>query len=593
VTDPLLADLDPEQLAAVTDPRVPLAIVAPAGSGKTRVLTRRIAFRVREGAAEARHVLALTFTRKAAGELGERLRMLGVADEVTAGTFHATALAQLRAAAAERQAAPPVLLEHKGRVVAGLLGPAGRRRATVDAIVAEIEWAQARMIRPEEYVAAAAAAGRATERPPAEIADAYDRYRNEKRSRRVLDFDDLLRTCAERIDRDPVFAEQQRFRFRHLFVDEFQDATPLQLALLRAWLGDRDDLTVVGDPAQSIYAFAGADASPLHEFGLVFPGGATVALVRNHRATSAVVGIAEVALGDAGGRTRITPAAERGRGPAATITAHDDPEAEAAAVAEGCRRAFRSGVPWSGIAVLFRVNAQSRAFEEALAARGIPFRVADGRSAGRPGWPLLLDRLRELEREGPTRPLPDLVADLAAEPLEPDSVAAVDDLAGDRDDLVALARSYLAAETGPPAVAGLAAWLEATARDRAPEAVDLVTFHRAKGLEWNVVFVTGLEQGLVPLSRARSAEALAEERRLLHVALSRAADQLHCSWARHRTFDGRRVERKPSPWLRELEVAARADALPTDERKVRLAAMRDALDAATPPRPRRRTRRVG
>lgn len=593
MTDPLLADLDPEQFAAVTDPRVPLAIVAPAGSGKTRVLTRRIAYRVREGAAEARHVLALTFTRKAAGELAERLRMLGVADEITAGTFHATALAQLRAAAAERQAAPPVLLEHKGRVVAGLLGPAGRRRATVDAIVAEIEWAQARMIRPEEYVAAAAAAGRDPERPPTEIADAYARYRDEKRARRVLDFDDLLRTCAERIDRDPVFAEQQRFRFRHLFVDEFQDATPLQLALLRAWLGDRHDLTVVGDPAQSIYAFAGADASPLHEFGLVFPGGATIALVRNHRATSAVVGIAEVALGDAGGRSRVTPAAERGRGPAATITSYADPEAEAAAVAEGCRRAFRSGVPWSGISVLFRVNAQSRAFEDALAARGIPFRIADGRSAGRPGWPLLLDRLRELEREGPKRPLADLVADLAAEPLEPDSVAAVDDLAGDRDDLIAQARLYLAAETGPPAVAGLAAWLEAATRDRAPEAVDLVTFHRAKGLEWKVVFVTGLEQGLVPVSRARGAEALAEERRLLHVALSRAADQLHCSWARHRTFAGRRVERKPSPWLRELEVAARVGALPIDERRVRLAAMRDALDAATPPAPRRRTRRVG
>ncbi|MFM7224318.1 MAG: UvrD-helicase domain-containing protein, partial [Actinomycetota bacterium] len=315
MTDPLLADLDPEQLAAVTDPRVPLAIVAPAGSGKTRVLTRRIAYRIREGDAEDRHVLALTFTRKAAGELRDRLRMLGGADEVTAGTFHATALAQLRADAAERRSPPPVLLEHKGRMVAGILGPAGRRRAVVDATVAEIEWAQARMIRPEEYVAAAGAAGRTTDRDPGAIAESYARFVAEKRNRRVLDFDDLLRSCAERIARDPVFAEQQRFRFRHFFFDEFQDATPLQLALLRAWIGDRTDLTVVGDPAQSIYAFAGADASPLHEFGLVFPGGTTVALVRNHRATSAVVGLAEVALGPAGGSARIAPAAERGRGP--------------------------------------------------------------------------------------------------------------------------------------------------------------------------------------------------------------------------------------------------------------------------------------
>ena len=274
--DPLLADLDPHQRAAVTDPHVPLAILAPAGSGKTRVLTRRIAFRVREGLAEGRHVLAVTFTRRAAGELVDRLDALGVDSAVTAGTFHSLALAQLRSRAADRRQEPPRVLDRKGRILGPLLGSKRSNGAStalaVTDVAGEIEWAKARMITPDRYADAARATERRVPRPAGDLAALYARYEAEKRRRHLLDFDDLLGWCADAIERDADFAASQRWRFRHLFVDEFQDATPLQTRLLRAWLGDRPDLCVVGDGAQAIYAFAGADASPLARVLAALPG---------------------------------------------------------------------------------------------------------------------------------------------------------------------------------------------------------------------------------------------------------------------------------------------------------------------------------
>src|SRR3954469_16020074 len=268
VGDALLDDLDPDQRAAVTSSHLPLAILAPAGSGKTRVLTRRIAFRIREATCEARHVLALTFTRKAAGELVDRLGRLGADGPVTAGTFHAIALRELRGRAIERGLDPPRVLDRKLRLLAPLLedkrGGAGIGPAD---LAAEIEWAKARLGGPDEYAGAARVAGRRLAAPPDAIAELYQRYESERRRRHLLDFDDLLGQCAGEMTRDPEFGAAQRWRFRHVHVDEFQDATPLQLALLRAWLDARPDLCAVGDPAQAIYAFAGADASPLRDFG--------------------------------------------------------------------------------------------------------------------------------------------------------------------------------------------------------------------------------------------------------------------------------------------------------------------------------------
>jgi len=595
VRDALLADLDPLQLEAVTSAAAPLAIIAPAGSGKTRVLTRRIAYGAREGRLEARHVLAVTFTRKAAGELVSRIGRLGVDGRITAGTFHAIALAQLRRHAAERNREAPSVLDRKARVLGPLMG--GRGAASTVAIAdvaAEIEWAKARLVTPDEYERAAEAAGRRAPRGAGEVARLFREYEAEKRRRHLIDFDDVLIRCSDAIARDEEFAAGQRWRFRHLFVDEFQDATPLQLRLLRAWLGGSDDLTVVGDPAQAIYGFTGADATPLIAFGRAFPGGYTIALGRNYRSTPAVVALAEVALGSAAGGGRRHPEAIRADGAAPTITSYEDDDAEANAVAEACWQSHAAGVPWNRMAVLFRTNAQSSRFEATFTRRGVPFRIGDGqRFAARASVRVLLDQLRDAERTAPGRPFAQNLADLAAD--DDDTTEMNDEVRSHRDALLELGRDYLEAVGGTGGVAEFTTWLDTVTAGSpvsgsgAAPGVDLVTFHRAKGLEWSVVYVTGLERGLVPISWSTTEATHAEERRLLHVALSRAEDELHCSWARTRSSGSRRAPREPSPWLGQLENEAnhaphgllQGRSAPRDH----LAELRRTLADATPPLP--------
>jgi DNA helicase-2/ATP-dependent DNA helicase PcrA len=578
----LLDGLDAQQREAVVSEAAPLAIVAPAGSGKTRVLTRRIAYRIAEGTADARRVLALTFTRKAAGELVDRLHRLGIAGPVTAGTFHAIALAELRRRAIERGHEPPRVLDRKLQLVARVLET---QQATVGAadVASEIEWAKARCIDPDAYARAAVAAGRRPPAPPDAVANLYAAYERERRTRRLLDFDDLLRLCADGIVDDPDFGAGEHWRFRHFFVDEFQDATPLQLALLRAWVGDRSDLCVVGDPAQSIYAFAGADASPLRNFATTFPGGDTVVLRRNYRSAEPIVALGEVALGTAAG-DRVAPDAVRGPGDPPVIVAYDTSEGEAAAVAGLCRRAFTRGVAWADMAILYRTNAQARVFEAALARRGIPSHVAEvGRFTADADTRAVLEPLRVLERESP-RPFSELLSDLAA-----DESLTTPELRAQRDLVLQLGRKYVDTETNG-SVAGFGAWLDLAARAEAtaPDGVTLATFHRAKGLEWPVVFVTGLERGFVPISWAATTEARAEECRLLHVALTRAEDELHCSWSRNREMGARRVAREPSPYLARLEQTAAAYRGRARSHHEHLDDLRSTLRASTPVAPRRR-----
>ncbi len=594
VRDALLHDLDPLQHDAVTSDAAPLAIIAPAGSGKTRVLTRRIAYGAREGRVVARHVLAVTFTRKAAGELVSRIGRLGVDGRITAGTFHAIALAQLRRHATERNREAPRVLDHKARLLGSIVGGRGAASTVAVAdVAAEIEWAKARLISPDGYAAAADAAGRRTPRGAGEVSRLYAGYEAEKRRRHLIDFDDVLSRCAEAISRDEEFAAGQRWRFRHLFVDEFQDATPLQLRLLRAWLGGSKELTVVGDPAQAIYGFTGADAGPLITFEQTFPGSKAIALAHNYRSTPAVVALAEVALGPAAGGSRRGPEAVRPHGAPPTITAYDDDDAEASAVVAACEQTHAYGVPWHRMAVLFRTNAQSSRFETAFTRRGVPFRIGEGqRFASRPPVAALLEQLRDSERKLPGRPLAHHLADLASD----DEANESDEARAHRDALLDLGRDYVEAVGGVGGVGEFAIWLDTATGGGATaggssgaHGVDLVTFHRAKGLEWTVVFVTGLERGLVPISWSTSDAAQAEERRLLHVALSRAEDELHCSWARARFAGSRRTSREPSPWLGLLENEANhaPHGLLQGRRAPRehLADLRATLNAASPASP--------
>jgi DNA helicase-2/ATP-dependent DNA helicase PcrA len=613
----LLEGLDESQRHAVTVDAAPLCVLAGAGSGKTRVLSRRIAWRVANESATGRHILALTFTRKAAGELRERLAGLGVRDQVAAGTFHAVAYAQLRRWWADRGRAAPVLLDHKGALLhrllsspsgspdrrgaarrAGASDPNSRDGATnpgaslVGPLAAEIEWAKARLLEPEAYADAAVGADRHPPLTPSEVAEVYARYEGEKRRRGLVDFDDLLKALAVAMETEEELAAAQRWRFRHLFVDEFQDVNPAQWRLLSAWLGTRTDLCVVGDPNQAIYGWNGADPGMLATFAHRRPDATVVHLDANYRSSPQVLSVAAAVLPHDARRTGARPPlrAHCPDGPAPDVVAYDSDRAEAAGIARRLRQARLPGTSWSRLAVLARTNAQLVMVEEALSAARIPCRVAPGAAFLRrpevqaalvrlrqsPRWHTLETAIRDLElaaaaaeEEGhrqtdETRTEPRTVDDGSIDGRRVDTAERALALGT----LARLAREYQALEQGA-SVDGFVVWLASTLAGEQPgvasgDAVELTTFHRAKGLEWPVVFVAGLEEGLVPIAHAVSTEAEAEERRLLYVALTRAQLELHCSWARRRTLGHRSMARSPSPYLEGIEAASRA--LVTGER---------------------------
>ena len=601
--DHVLAGCDDEQRVAITSPARPLLVVAGAGSGKTRVLTRRIAWRVLSGEAAPAHVLALTFTRKAGGELRARLRALGLPAPVTAGTFHAIALAQLRQRAVDEGRDVPTVLDSKARLLAGLLPSApasfsrprvGGRRELIASVAMEIEWAKARLIPPGHYLERARTAGRTPLAPPDQVAEWYLRYEQEKRRQRVLDFEDLLAQLADDMVADPAFAAVQRWRFQHLFVDELQDANPAQLRLLDTWLGHRDDLFAVGDPRQAIYGWNGADPSAVTLFAERYPGATVLELATNYRSTPQVVAVAAAALPPGG--TPQVAAGPDGATPRVAEYACD--LAEAAGVAAALRHRHQPGSPWSTCAILARTNAQLVVFESALAAAGVPFRGSIGGAfLARPAVREELEHLAgRAGRDGFEAWLDDLSTD-AAEGREPSSAGPGDGGADDLDteralDLAVLARigtDYRAVDTAPSGV-GFLAYLRQSLRDEpqavAGDGVDLLTFHRAKGLEWQVVFVTGLEDGLVPIAHAKTTAAWEEERRLLYVALSRATRELHCSWSRQRTFGSRASLRTPSPFLAAVREACesveKARAFDLDRAKAAISVTRSQLENTSP-----------
>jgi DNA helicase-2/ATP-dependent DNA helicase PcrA len=613
VADPdardVLDGLDPGQREAVTSEAAPLRILAGAGSGKTRVLTRRIAYRCATGSADAAHVLALTFTRKAATEMQRRVTHLGLRGRVTAGTFHAVAYAQLRTYWADRSIRPPDLLERKGRILARFV-PRRSGDVTAADFAQEIEWAKARMVTPDRYVAEAGAAARRAPLAHGAMADVFRRYEEEKQRARLVDFDDLLSLCAASIETDLEYAAAQRWRFRHLFVDEFQDVNPLQLRLLDAWRGERPDLCVVGDPNQAIYAWNGADPSILRDFGTRHPTAVTVMLDRNYRSAPQVLAVANAVLAAGAASTGAGPrltrlVATRPDGPIPSVRSFATDVREARAVVRAARDLHGPSRPWSQQAVLTRTNAQTVLLERAFRAAGLPFRLR-----GRTPFlelPEIKEALRDLRRTSANlgEGLAALEARLAVDPeADPDDDAdAGADVVTGRPGLsdaelarrqnlavlLRLANEYTDSDRGGTAE-GLAAWLAATVRgddaDGPADAVDVTTFHAAKGLEWQVVHLAGLEAGLVPIGHARTAEAEAEERRLFYVAITRAERELHMSWAEQRMFGTRPAKRTRSPYLIEVDhvLAALAAGAAPDDWRPHLGEQRDRLRAANRPR---------
>jgi DNA helicase II / ATP-dependent DNA helicase PcrA len=582
----LLHGLTASQREAVTSTAAPLCVLAAAGSGKTTVLARRVARRIHDGSARAEHTLVVTFTRKASRQLRARLGRLGVPGAISAGTFHATAFAQLRRHWADRDLRPPVVADDPVRVVRAVLGrwpsvPPTRAAA----VLAEIHWAQVSMLSPPDYPVAARAAGRDAMLgvSPDVVAEIYAAYVAEKQRRNVLDLDDLVTRCASLLEDDTAAAAVSRWRIRHVFVDEFQDVNPAQWRLLRAWLGGGTDLFVVGDPRQAIYAWNGADPTLLDRLPDLLVGTTVLRLDDNHRSTPQVVGAARAVLGADPGH------ASRPDGPSPVVEGFDDDDDEAAAVARWLRRAHRPGRPWSHLAVLARTNARLDPVARALERAGIPHRIggdakeaADARGA-----------LAELRRAPKTRHLRSALAELVMtrQAQGPDETPASEDDAGPGSApelpraLAQLADEH-ALEFPDASVGEFLDWVTAGGDGamelEARDGVELSTFHRAKGLEWPAVAVIGLEDGMVPIAYATTPDALAEERRLLYVALTRAEDELWCSWARTRRVGDRTWHCDPSPLLAAVAEASADSGSETDvdQRFSRIAALRTMLPAA-------------
>lgn len=567
MTDPalsVLAALDDVQRTAAEVLRGPVAVLAGAGTGKTRVITHRIAFGLLSGEYAAGSVLALTFTTKAAAELRDRLRALDAPGAV-ARTFHSAALSQLTTFWPDVVGgSSPRVVENKSRVIAdaatGLKIKLGRD--AIREIATEIEWRKTSEISIAEYAA------RAGERPmprgldAAAVAEIQEAYEDIKNERRRLDFEDILLVAAGMLDSEPQVLAQVRDTHRHFVVDEYQDVSPLQQRLLDLWLGDRRDICVVGDASQTIYSFTGASSRYLLDFGIRFPEATTVRLERNYRSTAEVLELANRLMhGRPGALSLLARRSQKNSvtGPERSETLEDEAAAVAAAVGEQ----LRGGLRPEQIAVLFRMNEQAAGLEAALRGAGIPTRRAGATKFFElPAVRRITSALTVQAQRFPADPVRKVVSDFArdagwtvalgdARVTDDNARIGIEEWAA-LDAIVRYASEY-------PETAGLAEFVadlderEESGNELASSAVVLSTLHSAKGLEWEAVHLSGLTEGLLPVSHARSSSAIDEERRLLYVGITRARTRLVLTWSAQGL---RGQHREPSRFLEELHTSS-------------------------------------
>lgn len=569
----VLAPLDPQQRAVAEALHGPVCVLAGAGTGKTRAITHRIAHAVLAGVVEPSQVLAVTFTTRAAGEMRSRLHLLGAAG-VQARTFHSAALRQARYfwPQVTGAALPPVTER-----TLPLVARASRRvrTAALDRdLHAEIGWAKVSNVLPEEYAIRAERAGRVVAGADLDAVGAvYEAYETVKRESGVIDLTDVLLAAVGVLDAEPTVARQVRAQYRWFVVDEYQDVSPVQQRLLQLWLGDRNDVCVVGDPAQTIYTFAGATAQYLLGFRQRYPDATTVRLVRNYRSTPQVLDVANAILRQSTGPERAGASlqAHRPDGEPVVVRAEADEPAESVGVAALVGSWLREGTRPQDVAVLVRTNAQIARLEEAFADARVPVAI---RGAQR-----FFDR-PEVKRG---------TVALRAAALAADATAPAQSAGADPDgaagtplgDAVRAALGAVGWSLTPPVGGGAArdAWESLTAlvlladdtaaadpritlrgfvdllaeraqAQHAPDApaVTIATLHAAKGLEWSSVVLAGMHDGGLPSAQADTPELVAEERRLCYVGVTRARDRLVLSWARARAAGGAPT-RRPSRFL--------------------------------------------
>ncbi|REE03505.1 ATP-dependent DNA helicase UvrD2 [Citricoccus nitrophenolicus] len=582
----ILAGLDAEQRQAATTLNGPLCILAGAGTGKTRAITHRIAHGVQTGVYDPHRTLALTFTARAAAEMRTRLRDLGT-HGVQARTFHSAALRQLQYFWPQAVGgAVPELVDHK----VNMLAEAARRlrtttdRAALRDLAGEIEWAKVSMRTPDSYAAAAAGREMPTGWDANGVARLFQGYEDVKTDRNLIDFEDVLLIMVGILETEPKIAAQVRDQYRVFIVDEYQDVSPLQHRLLDLWRGGRSELCVVGDASQTIYSFTGATSRFLLDFRQEHPDATMVKLVRDYRSTPEIVDLANRLLSE---RTRqrvpvpgpdgvrgpmprwaepLELVSQRDHGPAPVFAECSDDEAEAGWIAAQVKQLLDEGIQAAEIAVLFRTNGQSQAFESAFAAAGIGYQLRGGerffsRREIRDGILQLRAAARSAQDvsgdQVPGR-VKDVLASLGYTEAAPQASGATREKWESLNALVALSEELATTRGDQFTLTDLVAELdERAASQHAPtvQGVTLASLHSAKGLEWDAVFLVGLSEGLMPISFADTQEDIDEERRLLYVGITRARLRLFLTWTLSRGTGGRST-RKPSRFLDSLDPEA-------------------------------------
>lgn len=524
----VLAGLDADQRAAVTSPTGIVVVRAGAGSGKTTVLTRRIAWRALSGTADIERTLAITFTRQAATEMKARLSAFSLDGQPTIGTFHAVARKLMLQNFEDKGKRSPVIINNRSSVMAAAIGDSAPAN-TVSSMLSAIDWVHTHMIPLKDAAKRLSESGIALPLPSAQFTQVCETYEKTKQKRGIIDLNDFLSFVISESLKNPQFSESIRFQFRHISVDEAQDMNPLQYEFLKVLLGTTPDLFLVGDPNQAIYGFNGADKTLFDSLPGLNTGSHVVSLPSNYRCTPQIVDMAVKTLAS-DGQVALSHSL-RDSGAVVQLQRCANEDAETDYIVRTLLRAKASAGTWSNMAVLTRINATADSIRLSLQGAGIPVRSA--RRGG--AWGRAVAAVSALTNR-------DALATWAADILDTG-----DYIPDDADYLVAQqVRNFLDdIRSGNSDGRTFASWLVTSADISETDGVDVLTFHAAKGREWSCVVVAGMEKGLMPYRSSRSSGEKSEEARLAYVALTRAADQLFITWTDQRSGKNS----GPSPFL--------------------------------------------
>jgi len=545
IEDEILAALDPDQRAVALASRGPVCVIAGAGTGKTRAITHRIAYAAAIGTMDPQKVLALTFTAKAAGEMRARLRSLGV-PTVAARTIHSAALKQLLYFwPSVFGGRTPDLMTTKTGFLTEAINRAGlsdsvraTNRELMRDIASEIEWAKVSQVAPSDYVDEISKRMQKPRVLPEQMVQIYTAYESIKKQELAIDFEDVLLLCAAMLEEEREVRERVQDQYRYFTIDEYQDVSPIQQRLINAWLGKRNDICVVGDPAQTIYSFAGATPVFLNTFTQRFPDAEVIRLSTGYRSTPEITFAANALLRHGAMGQELV--AQNDHGSAPSVVGYSDEASEVNGVLSEITDLLSAGTPPHEVAILARTNSQLKSVERAMQKVNLPYQV------------------RSTERFFDRREVRDFLSEVRKASVIPAEGQ------GWIDELRTLAQPYLTGE----AIDGIAALLHLAreldgddnftpkklrgylreVEDRVQQnnpptmpVVTLATLHAAKGLEWERVFLIGASEGQLPVSDA----SIDEERRLFYVGITRAKADLHISY-----------RKSPSPFLRESGLLA-------------------------------------